>query len=110
MTLQNFRVGPLSYFWHDQCLGDNKLSPSFLVCYAVAEYNAETRAYLSLKQIYFSFVFLFCLPLGIWSSWARDQIQAAVVTYTAAVATLDPLIDHARLGIKPASLMPQRRH
>ena len=28
---------------------------------------------------------------GIWNSQARDQIQATVVTYTAAVTTLHPL-------------------
>ena len=33
-----------------------------------------------------------------WSSQARDQIQAAVVTYTA-----DPLTHYAGLGIEPAN-------
>ena len=32
----------------------------------------------------------FCLPRGIWSSQARDQIQDAIATYTAAAAVLDP--------------------
>ena len=27
---------------------------------------------------------------GLWNSWARDQIQVAVVTYTTAAATLGP--------------------
>ena len=38
-----------------------------------------------------------------WSSQARDQIQAAVVTYAAALATLDPLTHCAGLGIEPVS-------
>ena len=55
--------------------------------------NAEPAGFF-----FFSFLILFCfvlflfwLPPSIWSSWARDQIQDAVVTYTAAVAMLDPL-------------------
>ena len=35
------------------------------------------------------YYFLFWLPGGIWGSWVRDQIQATVATYSAAVATLD---------------------
>ena len=42
------------------------------------------------------FLFIFSLPLG--SCGARDQIRAA-----AAVATLLPLIRHARPGIKPVT-------
>ena len=38
-----------------------------------------------------------------WSSQARDQIQAPVVTYVIVVATLDPLICCAWLGIEPTS-------
>ena len=38
-----------------------------------------------------------------WSSRARDQIQTAVVTYTATLATLDPLIHGARVGMEPAA-------
>ena len=34
--------------------------------------------------------FLFWPPQGLWSSQARDQIQAVVKTYATAVATLDP--------------------
>ena len=37
------------------------------------------------------FFFLFWLPLGIYSSPIRDQIQATVSTYMATAATLDPL-------------------
>ena len=40
---------------------------------------------------------------GIWSSRARDQIQVAVLTCAAAVATPDPLTHCAWLGIKPVS-------
>ena len=29
-------------------------------------------------------------PGGLWSSWARDQIRAAAVTYTTTVAMPDP--------------------
>lgn len=40
---------------------------------------------------FFSFLyFLFGRPRGIWSSWARGQIKAAVGTYTVAMATGDP--------------------
>ena len=38
-----------------------------------------------------------------WSSWARDQIQATVVAYTAAVAGLGPLTHCAGPGIELAS-------
>ena len=65
------------------------------------------------------FYFTFRRPCGQLNSYARDQIQAAVVTYDAAAATakLDPLTHCGRLGIKPASwcyrdaadhLVPQR--
>ena len=42
--------------------------------------------------------FLFWLSCSIWSSWANDQNQAAVETYAATVATLDPFIHCAGLG------------
>ena len=42
-------------------------------------------------QSFCLFVCLFFPSGSIGSSWATDQIHAAVVTYTAAVATLDPL-------------------
>ena len=45
----------------------------------------------------------FWLPRGIWSSWARDRILAADVTYAAAVAAPDPLTHCSRLGMKPVS-------
>ena len=41
-----------------------------------------------------SLLFCFVFPLFFGhptTPWARDQIQAAVATYTAAVATQDPL-------------------
>ena len=57
---------------------------------------------------FFFFFFLFQPPHSIWSSQARDQIQAAVVTYAAAVAMLDLLTHCAGLGIKPAVLALQR--
>ena len=40
---------------------------------------------------------------GTWSSEARNQIQATVVTYAAAVATIDPLIHCTGPGIQPVS-------
>ena len=46
---------------------------------------------------------VFWPPYGIWSSQARDQIQAAIATYTEAVATMDPLTSCAWLRIEPAS-------
>ena len=46
--------------------------------------------------------FFFFWPLcGIWSSQARDQIKATVLTYASAVAMLDPLTHCA--GIKHVS-------
>ena len=50
-----------------------------------------------------SFVCFFWLLNGIWSSWARDHIQTAVVTYAAASSMPDPLIHCAGPGIVPAS-------
>ena len=35
-----------------------------------------------------NFFFLFWLPRGMWSSWARNQIPALVATYATAVAVL----------------------
>ena len=49
------------------------------------------------------FVFLFCPPHGLCSSWTREQIQAAVVTCTAAAVIPDPLAHCTRLGIEPVS-------
>ena len=40
---------------------------------------------------------------SIWSSRARDQLQAAVLNFEAAGETPDPLIHCARPGIKPVS-------
>lgn len=52
-----------------------------------------------------SFIFFLpsCLPRGIWSSSARAQIRATVMTYAAATATPHLLTDCAGLGIEPAS-------
>ena len=44
-------------------------------------------------------------PCGIWSSWARDQILATVVTYTAAAAMQDPLTHSAVPGMEPACVL-----
>uniref|UniRef100_A0A8D0MVD7 Uncharacterized protein n=1 Tax=Sus scrofa TaxID=9823 RepID=A0A8D0MVD7_PIG len=52
--------------------------------------------------------FLFWPPYGIWSSLARDQIQATVVIYATAKAMLDPLTHCAEQGIEPVSLVLQR--
>jgi len=64
--------------------------------------------YIYIYQCYESFFlfpfflsfFLFWPPCSIWSSWARDHIRAPVSTYTAAVATPNPL---CQPWIKPAS-------
>ena len=45
--------------------------------------------------VWFSF-FLFWPPCSKWSSQARDQIWAAVLTYASGVATWDPLMHNAR--------------
>ena len=50
------------------------------------------------------FFFFIAAPLAYGSSQAGDQIQAAVVTYAIAVATLDPLTHCTGLGIKPVTL------
>ena len=55
-----------------------------------------------MPKIFFFFFFSWP-PFGIWSSWAQDQIQAAVSTYTVATATLDLLTHCARPGIEPLS-------
>ena len=49
---------------------------------------------------YFKFLKNFWPPHGTWSSSARDQTQAEVVTYTAAVATLEPLTHCAGPGME----------
>ena len=48
--------------------------------------------------ILFYLIFLFWPPRGMWSSWARDQILAAVAVYTIALDTLT----HCA-GIEPTS-------
>ena len=47
--------------------------------------------------------FLFWQPHGMWSSWARDQIWASVVTYAAALATRDSLTHGSGPRIEPVS-------
>ena len=51
----------------------------------------------------FCSLFFFLATPHIWSYWARDQIRATVVTYTAAVATPNPLTPCAGPGIEPVS-------
>jgi len=41
------------------------------------------------NNLFFFFFFFFWVAHGIWSSWARDQIQAAAVTYSTATVTRD---------------------
>ena len=41
-----------------------------------------------------------------WSSRARNQIQATVVNYAWAAVILDPLTRCARWGIEPAEMLP----
>ena len=49
------------------------------------------------------FYFILWPPCSIWSAQARDQIQGAIATYTAAAVTSDPLTQCAGPEIKPAS-------
>ena len=53
--------------------------------------------------LFFFFFSFLAAPQHTESSPARDQIQAVVAIYVAAVAMLDPLIRCAWLGIEPAS-------
>ena len=46
--------------------------------------------------------------VGIWSSWAKDQIGAAVVTYAEAAAMPDPLTHCAWAGNRTGVLELQR--
>jgi len=52
------------------------------------------------------YVCILATSVTYWSFWARDWIWATAVTYTAAVAMLDPLTHFARLGIEP---VPQQQ-
>jgi len=68
------------------------------------------RAFLFAKSYvledFFSCLFFFLVTprhMGVWSSWARDQIRDSVVTYAAAAATQDPLTHCAKPGIELAS-------
>lgn len=59
------------------------------------------RRFIKMKVLRFFSFFFFQLPCSIWSSQARDQIQTAVATCSAAVAVLGPLTHCAGLGIHP---------
>ena len=48
--------------------------------------------------------FLMTTSTAYGSSWAKDQIQAAAMNYTAAAATPDPLTGYTGPGIKPLPL------
>ena len=51
-----------------------------------------------------AYLFIYFWPsCSVWSSWSRDQIQAAVVICAAATAMPDPLTHCARPRIEPAS-------
>ena len=56
-----------------------------------------------------TFTFLFLPPWGMWSFQARDQTQAAVVTYATAAAELDPYPAVLGWGLN-LSPKPQRSH
>lgn len=49
-----------------------------------------------------SILYLFWPPCSMWGSRGRDQIQAAVATYTTASAILVPLTCCAGPGMEPA--------
>ena len=55
------------------------------------------------KKSTFFFFFFFGCPTACGSSPATGQVRAAVATYTAAGAMLDPLTRRSRPGIEPAS-------
>ena len=57
--------------------------------------------YIIIGMLCVCICFLFQLSHGIWSSQARDHIEARVTTYTAALAMLDPLIHCAGPGMQP---------
>ena len=59
--------------------------------------KVSSKIQISPKYKWELFFFLFWPPHDTWSSWAGDQIQAIVVTYTS------PLAHRAKLGIKLAS-------
>ena len=52
--------------------------------------------------------FFMAIPMAYVSSQARDWIQATAVTYTAAVATPDPLMHSAGPGVDPVPLPLQQ--
>ena len=60
-----------------------------IICIIITAQNfAINKSYL--RVIFLYFFVLFWPSHNIWSSQARDQIQAALVTYAAAAATPDP--------------------
>ena len=75
-------------------------STSHITPRAFRPHKGLTQTHLMLIPTLF---FLFWLPHSIWSSQARDQIQATAVTYARDAATPDLLTHCVRLRIKPAS-------
>lgn len=68
--------------------------------------KTKPRIPISVRKLFGPWDTIFVLiwpPCGMWSSQARYQVWAAVATYTAAAAMLDPLTCCAGLGIEPAS-------
>ena len=69
--------------------------PSHLFCPLPYSLPLATTSLFSVSELggyyYYYYYFLFWPPHGIWSSPARDQIQATVATCARAVAMLDPL-------------------
>ena len=68
----------------------------------MSRYFRETLV-LDADQAFFFFFNHFWLPRSIWSSWARDQIQATVVAYATAAAIPNPLTHCTWLGIESVS-------
>ena len=62
-------------------------------------------AFWNLLECFLSaiFFFLFWLSHSIWNSQARYHIRAVIVTYTTAVAMLDPVIPCSGPGIRSSS-------
>ena len=79
----------------------------------------ELRMWQGSPNRHFYFILFVWLPHCTWSSWARGQIWAVILTYTTAAAMPDPLTHCAGLGSKPVSwccrdasdpIVPQQEH
>lgn len=67
--------------------------------------NSRVTMIRTLHGFLFCFVVVFWSSQGTCSSWAKYQIQAAVVTYSTAAEMLDPLTHSAWLETEPGMLL-----